>query len=46
MRLVKAAETEDLKQALDVLVQLKAINGAALSILSDARRQGDGELSR
>jgi hypothetical protein len=45
VRLVKAAETEDLKQALDVLVQLKAINAAALQILGDARRRGDPDIA-
>jgi hypothetical protein len=43
--LVKAAEAEDVRQAIDVLAQLKAINGAALKILADAHRQGDGELA-
>jgi len=40
---VKAQETEDVRQALDVLVQLKAINSASQQILADARRQGDPE---
>ncbi len=45
VRLVKAAEAEDVKQALDVLVQLREINSASLAILKDARDQGDGELA-
>jgi len=43
--LVAAAEAEDLRQALDVLGQLKAINAASLSVLADARRAGDGDLA-
>jgi len=39
--LVKAAEAEDVRHALDVLGQLKAINGASLAILSEARQQRD-----
>jgi hypothetical protein len=45
VKLVQAAEHEELKQALDVLTQLKVINGAALQILSEARKSGDGELA-
>jgi hypothetical protein len=37
----KAQQAEDVQQALDVLSQLKAINGTCLQILSDARRAGD-----
>ena len=44
-RLVAAAEAEDVRQALDVLGQLKAINGATLAVLSDARKRGDGDLA-
>jgi len=44
-QLVKATEAEDVAQALDVLMQLKAINSASLQILADARRAGDGELA-
>jgi hypothetical protein len=43
--LVKAAEAEDLRHALDVVAQLKAINGASVQILAAARRAGDGELA-
>ena len=42
--LVAAAEAEDVRQALDVLGQLKAINTACLAVLRDARQAGDGEL--
>jgi hypothetical protein len=44
-RMVKAAEVEDVRQALDVVAQLKAINSASLQVLADARRAGDGELA-
>jgi hypothetical protein len=43
--MVKAAEAEDVRQAIDVLGQLKAINGATLQVLSDARKVGDGDLA-
>ena len=43
--LTKAAEAEEVRQALDVLQQLKAINGAALRVLRDAQSAGDGELT-
>jgi hypothetical protein len=43
--LVKAAAAEETRQALDIVAQLKAINGASLNILSDARKSGDGELA-
>jgi hypothetical protein len=43
--MVKAAEVEDVRQALDVVAQLKAINSASLQVLADARRAGDGELA-
>ncbi len=39
--LTKAAEQEDVREALDVVKQLKAINGASLSILREARKEGD-----
>jgi hypothetical protein len=43
---VAAAQEARLEaQALDVVKQLKAINGTALSILSDARKSGDNELA-
>lgn len=43
--LVKAQEVEDVRQALDIVAQLKAINGAALTVLGEARRSGNGELA-
>lgn len=43
--LVKAHEAEDVRQALDIVAQLKAINGAALTVLGEARRSGNGELA-
>ncbi len=39
-KLVKAQEEEDVREALDVIKQLKAINAASLNILKDAREQG------
>jgi hypothetical protein len=42
-RIVKAQEAEDVRQALDVVAQLKAINGASLQILSAARAAGDAD---
>jgi len=42
--LVKAQEADETAQALDVLQQLRFINGAALSVLRDARAAGEGEL--
>jgi hypothetical protein len=44
-QVVKAQAAEDVKQALDVLQQLKAINGATLQILQQARAVGDGDLA-
>lgn len=43
--MVKAQEAEDVRQAIDVVKQLKAINGASLAILSEARQMRDGELA-
>lgn len=43
--LVTAAEAAEVRQALDVSQQLKAINGAALSVLRDARAAQDGDLA-
>jgi hypothetical protein len=43
-RLVKAQERQDVREALDVVAQLKAINVATLEVLRDARASGDGEL--
>ncbi len=44
-QLVKAQEQEDISQAIDVVKQLKAINGATLAILKEARAEGNGELA-
>ncbi|MES2463383.1 MAG: hypothetical protein V4671_22650 [Armatimonadota bacterium] len=43
--LVEAAGAEEIKAALDVVTQLKAINGASLQILSDARKGGDADIA-
>ncbi len=43
--LMTAAGAEEVKQALDVLQQLKTINAAALTVLRDARAASDGELA-
>lgn len=43
--LVTAAGAEEVRQALDVLQQLKTINAAALMVLHDARAASDGELA-
>lgn len=42
---VAAAGDEETRQALDVLQQLRTINGAALAVLRDARAAKDGELA-
>jgi len=39
------AEAEDVRQALDIVQQLKAINGASLQVLQSARQSGDGLLA-
>lgn len=39
-RVAKAQEVEDVREALDVINQLKAINAASLHILKEAREQG------
>jgi hypothetical protein len=41
--MLKAKETEDIGHAIDVVKQLKAINGVALEIMSAARHRGDGD---
>jgi len=41
----KAQEVEDVRQALDIVAQLREINGAALTVLGEARRSGDGGLA-
>ena len=43
--LVAAADAEDVRQAIDVLGQLRAINAATLAVLADARKAGDGDLA-
>jgi len=43
--LVKAAQEEDLGQAIDVLRQLKAINAACLEILQKSRADGKHSIS-
>ncbi len=43
--LVAAAGAEEVRQALNVLQQLKTINSAALTVLRDARAARDGELA-
>lgn len=43
--LVKAQEAEEVRHALDVVAQLRTINGAALTVLRDARAAGDGDLA-
>jgi hypothetical protein len=42
--MVKAKESEDVGHAIDIVRQLKAINGASLQILNEARQAGNGEL--
>lgn len=44
-QLVKAQEQEDVRQALDVIRQLRLINGATLNILKQASEQKDGDLA-
>lgn len=43
--LVKAHEREDVREALDVVAQLRAINGASLNILKEARASGANGLA-
>lgn len=42
--LLRAVEREDVRQALDVIQQLKAINNASLRVLQEARTLGAHEL--
>jgi len=42
--LVQAQEAEEVRQALDVVKQLRYVNGAALTVLRDARASGEAEL--
>lgn len=43
-RIVKAQERQDVREALDIVTQLKAINSASIEVLKMARTSGDGEL--
>ncbi len=43
--LVQAQDAREVAHALDVLQQLRTINGAALTVLRDARTAGDGDLA-
>ncbi len=43
-RMVKAHERQDVRQAIDIVQQLKAVNSACWHVLSEARASGDGEL--
>jgi hypothetical protein len=43
--MVQAAAETDVRHALDVVAQLKAINAAALTVLRDARAVKDGDLA-
>ncbi len=43
--MVQAAAETDVRHAIDVVAQLKAINSAALTVLRDARAVHDGELA-
>ena len=46
LKAVERREEADIRTAIDVVGQLKAINGAALTVLKDARDAGDGDLAR
>jgi hypothetical protein len=43
-RIVKAQERTDVREALDIVGQLKLVNAAALAVLKQARDSRDGEL--
>jgi len=45
LKAVERREEADIRTAIDVVGQLKAINGAALTVLKDARDAHDGELT-
>ena len=45
LKAVERREEADIRTAIDVVAQLKAINGAALTVLKDARDAGDGDLA-
>lgn len=44
-RVAERNEQADIRTAIDVVAQLKAINGVTLSVLQDARAAGDGALT-
>ncbi len=44
-RMIKAAEQSDVRHAIDVVGQLKAINGVCLLILKEARDAGDDDIA-
>jgi len=44
-RVAERNEQADIRTAIDVVAQLKAINGVALSVLKEARNAGDGDLA-
>jgi hypothetical protein len=43
--MVKAQEQADVRHAIDVVTQLRAINGATLAILGEARDDKNGDLA-
>jgi hypothetical protein len=45
LKAVERREEADIRTAIDVVGQLKAINGAALTVLKDARDAHDGDLA-
>jgi len=45
LKAVEKREEADIRTAIDVVGQLKAINGAALSVLKSARDANDGDLA-
>ena len=45
LKAVEKREEADIRTAIDVVGQLKAINGAALSVLKEARETRDGDLA-
>ncbi len=45
LKAVERREDADIRTAIDVMGQLKAINGAALSVLKEARETRDGDLA-
>jgi hypothetical protein len=45
LKAVEKREDADIRTAIDVVAQLRAINGAALTVLKDARDANDGDLA-